>query len=109
MMIDWARVNDLRTEVGAESFDEIVSLFLLETDQVVTRLPNLTDSRSVAHDLHFLKGSALNLGFAELAQICHLGESCAASGSDDVALDSVISTYHQSRHAFVTRLKHRAA
>lgn len=109
MMIDWARVNDLRAEVGHDSFDEIVALFLQETDQVVTRLPSITDPQSMEHDLHFLKGSALNLGFARLAQVCQTGERRAATGSADVALDSVISTYHQSRDAFVTRLKARAA
>lgn len=104
-MIDWERVDDLRAEVGDDSFDEIVTLFLHETDHVVTRLRSLTDARSMEHDLHFLKGSALNLGFVGLAQICHIGERRAA----DVALDRVISTYHQSRAAFVTRLNTRAA
>ena len=104
-MIDWTLVDDLRAEVGADSFEEIVTLFLQEADQVVIRLPTLTDARSLQHDLHFLKGSALNLGFVGLAQICQTGERRAA----DVALDAVISTYHQSRAAFVSRLKARAA
>ncbi len=109
MMIDWAHVDELRAEVGHDSFDEIVALFLEETDQLVTRLSSLTDAQSVEHDLHFLKGSALNLGFASLAQVCQTGEGRAASGSADIALDSVISTYHQSRDVFVSRLKARAA
>ena len=29
-MIDWARVSELRDEVGAEDFDEVVELFLEE-------------------------------------------------------------------------------
>ena len=29
-MIDWQRVNELRDEVGAEDFEEVVDLFLEE-------------------------------------------------------------------------------
>ncbi|MDO9639245.1 MAG: Hpt domain-containing protein [Pseudotabrizicola sp.] len=100
-MIDWARVDDLRAEVGADSFDEIVTLFLQETDQVVMRLPSLTAAGSLEHDLHFLKGSALNLGFVRLAEVCQTADNRPA----DVALDTVISIYYQSRAAFVAQLK----
>ena len=34
VMIDWARVSELRDEVGAEDFEEVVQLFLAEVEDV---------------------------------------------------------------------------
>lgn len=65
MLINWTRVQELRDEIGHDSFSEVVTLFLDESDTVIAR-PSLT-----AEDLHFLRGAALNLGFAELAEACN--------------------------------------
>lgn len=108
-MIDWRRVQDLRSEIGPNCFDELVSLFLKETDEVVARLPTVTDARAMENDLHFLKGSALNLGFADLATVCQSGEGRAATGAVDIAVDVVISIYNQSRAAFLGGLQSLAA
>lgn len=108
-MIDWGRVQELRSEIGPDCFDEIVTLFLQETDDVVSRLRDQPDGRSLESDLHFLKGSALNLGFADLAQICLNGERSAASGGPPFMIGAVIDTYHQSRTAFLDGLKSLAA
>lgn len=108
-MIDWRRVQTLRSEIGPDCFGELVRLFLQETDEVVARLPNLTDPRAIEGDLHFLKGSALNLGFAELAQICQGGETRAASGESDVAIEKVIAVYTKSRATFLGGIQSLAA
>jgi len=73
-MIDWARVDELRTDLGAEDFDEITALFL---EEVEGRLETLMDSQGVrlVEDLHFLKGSAANLGFAEMRRVCECSET----------------------------------
>ena len=34
-MIDWARVSELRDEVGPEDFEEVLHLFLEEVEDVV--------------------------------------------------------------------------
>ena len=36
-MIDWGRVKDLRSEIGAEDFSDVVALFLEEADEVIAR------------------------------------------------------------------------
>ena len=36
-MIDWGRVAELRDEVGAENFSEVVCLFLEEADEATQR------------------------------------------------------------------------
>lgn len=108
-MIDWSRVQDLRQEIGPEDFGDVVTLFLDEADDVVGRLTGLTDARCIENELHFLKGSALNLGFIDLAAICQSGESRAATGATDVDVDAVVAVYRQSREAFLGGMKVIAA
>jgi len=104
-MIDWDRVTLLRDEVGAESFTEVVTLFLDEVDEVVARIRSEPDQINVERDMHFLKGSALNLGFQTLGAICQLGERMAAEGrAAEVDLTSVVSLYEKSRAAFLDGL-----
>lgn len=99
-MIDWARVAELRDEIGNEDFAEVVTLFLEEADEVVQRLAECSDAKSLESALHFLKGSALNLGFESLAQLCQDGERMAASGSVEVDTAAVAAEYDGSKAAF---------
>ena len=73
-MIDWARVDALRSEVGDEDFAEIASLFLSELEDTVALLKDLTGDTALSEAFHGLKGSALNLGFADLAGLCAAAE-----------------------------------
>ena len=100
-MIDWRRVAELRTEIGASGFAEVVELFLEEADQAITGLSRAPDAASVEASLHFLKGSALNLGFDDLAAQCQDGEKKAAAGAK-VDLGPVITTYAQSKKMFLS-------
>ncbi len=72
-MIDWSRVTTLREEVGAEDFDEVVELFLEEVDDVVARLESGPAHDTLSEDLHFLKGSAMSLGFRQFSALCQAG------------------------------------
>lgn len=109
-MIDWDRVTTLRDEVGAESFSEVVALFLDEVDEVVARFRGAPDLANVERDMHFLKGSALNLGFKRLGALCQDGERLAAEGrAAEVDLAAVVTTYEQSREDFLEGLDTRAA
>lgn len=98
-MIDWARVNELRDEVGAEDFAEVATLFLEETDAAIAVLPTLPDAGLGAH-LHGLKGSALNLGFAALAAKCQAGE-VAARGGAGIDRAAIVACYAASKAAFL--------
>ena len=109
-MIDWARVLELREEVGPEDFDEVVALFLDEVDEVITRLRDSPDPARLEADLHFLKGSALSLGFADFSSLCASGEVRAASGQDISAdLAGLLSCYAGSRARFLAELPGRLA
>ena len=61
-MIDWTRVEELRTDLGAEDFEEITSLFLEEVESRLEILKSGT-SQNLADDFHFVKGSAANINF----------------------------------------------
>lgn len=105
-MIDWGRVITLRNEVGIDSFDEVVALFLEEVETATTRLRRPDAARNTvatARDLHFVKGAALNLGFVDLGAICESGERLAAAGAR-VDLEAVARLYDESRRRFLAGL-----
>lgn len=60
--------------------------------------------------LHFLKGSALNLGFAQFADLCQAGETAAAQGrSESVDLGAIITVYDSARAVFLEQSPKRFA
>ncbi|WP_026758094.1 Hpt domain-containing protein [Sediminimonas qiaohouensis] len=107
-MIDWNRIAELRDEIGAEDFSEVVSLFLEEVNQVAERLRTGVVHEELASDLHFLKGSAMNLGFSRFAVMCQAGERDAAAGrADDVDVDKILKCYDESQSEFMSELDAR--
>lgn len=100
-MIDWGRVRELRDEIGADDFAEVVQLFLEETNEVIETIGANMPENAIESALHFLKGSALNLGFQELAKLCQLGEKAAALGFyEKIDLNKVIEIYEKSKTDF---------
>jgi histidine phosphotransfer protein HptB len=104
MMIDWPRVTELRDEIGEEGFAEVVELFLDEVEDVIGRLATAPDPLRFEDDLHFLKGSAWNLGFQEMGRLCEAGERRAADGDLSIDISAVLESYHRSKQAFVLGL-----
>jgi len=102
--IDWARVRELKDEIGSDEFDAVVALFLEETGTMVDALAGArTDEYE--ERLHGLKGTALNLGLANLAELCRDGERQAAAGdARSVPLARILSAYHRARRAFLRGL-----
>lgn len=100
-LIDWARVRELRSEIGEEGFEEVVGLFLDEADETVGRLSPDVGAAKFAADLHYLKGAALNLGFAALAQLCQDGERRANAGDLSADLGALGQVYADSRATFL--------
>lgn len=108
-MIDWSRVQELRREIGEEGFAEVVELFLDEVETVIGRLAAGSGNVS-AEDMHFLKGSAWNLGFVDLGALCHDGERRAAAGRFDPSdLARVMACYAASKAAFLGGLADKEA
>lgn len=111
-MIDWQRVQVLRSEIGADAFDEIVELFLDEVETEIEKLrkPAPSSGPDLEAQLHFLKGSALNLGFESFSKLCHDGEAAVAAGDlDALDLPAVLSCYEQSKSVFLDGLENGLA
>ncbi len=80
MLIDWDQVRNLREEIGPEAFDQVVDLFLAEVGAALDSFDADADAPALRASLHALKGSCLNLGFAEMAKLCKRWEMAASLG-----------------------------
>lgn len=101
-MMDWERARALRDEIGADDFEEVVALFLDEADAAVAALAD--NGQAGPEALHFLKGAALNLGFAALADTCGAAEPLARQ-CGAVAAGPIVSLYRATRAAFLAGLQ----
>jgi len=101
-MIDWNRVEELRQDIGAESFAEVIDIFLEEVETALAGLSADSPAGGLAEELHFLKGSALNIGFSRLADLCAEGEHAAAAGdAEAVSLAQIHRCYAESKAHFL--------
>ncbi|QGY00126.1 Hpt domain-containing protein [Roseovarius faecimaris] len=109
-MIDWSRVEELRDEIGAEDFAEVVEIFLEEVEEVIAVIPGGVADDTIEAHLQFLKGSALNLGFQAFSGLCQSGETAAAAG-DYAAIDlnAVVAIYQESKAVFLAQLDEKFA
>jgi HPt (histidine-containing phosphotransfer) domain-containing protein len=104
-MIKWSRVAELRDEIGEEDFADVIDLFIDEVEEVVNRLRLTLSLPDLEQDLHFLKGSALCLGFERFSDLCQDGERRAAAGdAANVDLPEILDAYEQSKIQFLTEL-----
>jgi hypothetical protein len=102
-VIDWDRVNELRSEVGDDDFADVVTIFLEETGDILASMSGGQTIDSYRANLHLLKGSALNLGFAELAGLCHPvpGAHSDNDGSRARHVERLHDVFQRSRDAFL--------
>jgi len=99
-MIDWDRVRELRREIGAEAFEEVIDLFLEEVETGLTALRDDMARAERADALHFLKGSALNLGFVAFADLCESVER----GLRSARTGEIRDCYERSRAEFLAQI-----
>lgn len=85
----------------------MVALFLEETEAVVARMAKGSSGR-VAHDLHLLKGLALNLGLNVLARQCQAVERQVTAGQS-ADLSAVVTCFRASAKQFRSGLAANAA
>ncbi len=105
-MIDWNRIKTLRDEIGEEDFPEVVEIFIEEVSEMISELRNSPKVETLGADLHALKGSALNLGFADFSALCQTGETRAANGkADEIELAPILLSYDQSKEVFLAGLE----
>lgn len=85
-MINWDRISELQAEVGEDGFTEVVEIFLDEMAEGVDSLQQSKTPSETLEKLHFLKGSAQNIGLEELSSLC-AGHEVAIRGGDSSPLD----------------------
>jgi len=104
-MLDWNRISNLRNEVGPDDFGEVVDLFLEEADSVTLTLAAQTGDKDLEEALHFLKGSALTLGFSDLSDLCQISETLASRGqANEIDLKPILTSYEVSKSRFLSDL-----
>jgi HPt (histidine-containing phosphotransfer) domain-containing protein len=108
--MNWDRLRELRDEVGEDAFAEVVEMFLSETDEKVAELHARASPETLAEDMHFLKGAALNLGLDPLAAACQTAETQAQGGAADaVDVPAILAIYAENRSALVAECARLAA
>lgn len=73
-MVNWDRLSELREEVGEDDLAEVVTIFCEEVEEVLAIL-DVAAVAEIPNHLHFLKGSALNIGFKTLTERCQREEA----------------------------------
>ena len=108
------RINEM-TDGDVEFLSEIVSLFLEDTATLVTELSasvQADDAGAVRIVAHKIKGSALNMGVAEVATCAKALEDLAKAGvcgpAGRTALDTLVHEMERARIAFEAILKDAA-
>ena len=76
-MINWARIEELFEDFGADGFADVAEVFIEEVTESLDRLSAAQDPDSLRAEFHFLKGAALNLGFDDISRLCAEGEERA--------------------------------
>lgn len=106
-LINWAKVQDLCDDVGRDSLDEVIDLFL---EEVETALQTIGMAEDLEAALHFVKGCALNIGFDHFTHLAATGESLAARGlPDQVDLTALDHAYRISKQVFLAEVRTRIA
>ncbi|SDW87297.1 Hpt domain-containing protein [Roseicitreum antarcticum] len=103
-MINWDRLEELQTDVGADAFGPLSAIFLEEVDEAVLTLRGTAGGRPANQEerFHALKGAALTLGFDVLAAACAGAEAQAARGLDAAAhVPEITRLYAESRRLFM--------
>ena len=81
-----------------------------EVDEAIAELRKNGAEANLETQLHFLKGSALNLGLADFSTRCQTGETAAANGhSDEIDLPDIIQCYEASKVEFLAALDEQSA
>ncbi|MCV6594409.1 MAG: Hpt domain-containing protein [Silicimonas sp.] len=96
-MINNARIEELKEEVGEEDLAEVIELFCEEVEEVLEGLDRVT-AGEMAAQLHFLKGSALNIGLEAVSELCKTEEArLKADPTQMPDITAIRSTYAASK------------
>lgn len=97
-MVDWDRIAELQQEVGEEDFTEVLTMFFDEFEETLENF----DHGAAPEQIHFLKGSAANIGMQEVATLCRDAECALREGASSVdLLPGIMVSFENSRNALL--------
>ncbi len=100
-MINTARIQELKDEVGEDDLIEVIELFCEEVEEVLDTLET-TDPAQMPAQLHFLKGSALNIGLDAVSSLCMEQERHLKSDPNAKAdIEGIRAAYTASKAALL--------
>lgn len=100
-MINTARIQELKEEVGEDDLAEVIELFCEEVEEVLNAL-DATAQDAMPGQLHFLKGSALNIGLDAVSELCKAEELRLNSDPSALAdVNAIRATYAASKEALL--------
>jgi HPt (histidine-containing phosphotransfer) domain-containing protein len=103
-MLNRSRIDELREEVGEDGFAEVLDLFCEEVEEVLAGLPEVP-APELPERLHFLKGSAINIGMEQVGDLCRTAEErIRADPASKPDLAAIRSAYDRSRKALAAFL-----
>lgn len=106
-MINTARIQELKDEVGEDDLIEVIELFCEEVEDVLGIL-DTTARADVPAQLHFLKGSALNIGLDGVSDLCRTEEIRLKSDPKANAdIDAIRTAYATAKNALLKPGTHR--
>ena len=103
-MIDHVRLAELREEVGEDDFAEVLQLFCEEVEETLDRLAKGVFG-DLAEELHFIKGSALNIGMTEVGHLCQKAEKAlrvAVGSRPDIA--PIVDAFRSAKDAVLSAI-----
>lgn len=96
-MVNWDRITELQEEVGEDDLAEVLVLFCEEVEEALGALAT-TDAAKLKGHLHFLKGSAMNIGLDQVSTLCREAEQSLTSDPNAiVSVDTIRSAYQSAR------------
>jgi len=104
-MLNQARIAELRDEVGDDGFAEVIEIFCEEVEEILDQL-DAPGAPNLAERLHFLKGSALNIGMEQVVALCIAEEDRLQGGGAGAEADiaAIRDAYSASRKAIESLL-----
>lgn len=103
-MIDQSRLDELRAEIGSEDLAEVIGMFCEEVEEALSKLGGTSAEDTVNH-LHFLKGSALNIGLTSVSDLCRSEElRLRQDPTAQPDIDAIKSAYAHTKPALLDSL-----
>ena len=67
-MVDFARIKELRDEIGEEDMRAVLDIFRSEASEVIASIEGARDDATYQKAIHFLRSGALNLGLRSFSE-----------------------------------------